>query len=567
MKLLNNLKIGMRLVLVFFLIILVVVIGNIFNITQIHKVQEKVDLIYEDHLMSIDYLIEADRDAYQSSVALIQMVSLAYNNDMARVENKISEVWENFEQVNDRYNDFNSVSYVAKNNEYVEINNTIKTNYAKLEGVTNRIIQAIKDTNVVEAHRLYANEYEVVFQAMRGAMDEFTQISLTEAENAHKESIQLSDRITNISYALSVVVLLFIVISGTLLTRSITIPLNNVVRIINNLAKGDLTQKIEENDGYNELAVLLKSVKRMNAKLYDVIESTKTGADNILKASEELSSGSQQLSQGANEQASSTEEISSSMEEMVSNIQQNTENSQQTEKISVEATSGIKKVAEAAQESLTSIRQIADKIRVVNDIAFQTNILALNAAVEAARAGEHGKGFAVVAAEVRKLAERSKVAADEIVGLSDKSVKITEEAGELMMQIIPEIEKTAKLVQEISAASIEQNSGADQINNAIQQLNQVTQQNAAASEELATSSEELSSQADQLKENISYFSVGKDVKNKKLSYNSASKATEKKNDSKKNEENIVKEKKKEKTSGIDLKMYDDKKIDDEYENF
>jgi len=169
---------------------------------------------------------------------------------------------------------------------------------------------------------------------------------------------------------------------------------------------------------------------------------------------------------------------------------------------------GMKRVKDASEESLLSIRNIAEKIAIVNDIAFQTNILALNAAVEAARAGEHGKGFAVVAAEVRKLAERSKIAAGEIEMMSKTSVNATNESAKLINEMLPEIEKTARLVQEITAASMEQNSGADQINNALQQLNQITQQNAAASEEMATGSEELSAQAEQLKETVSFFKTG-----------------------------------------------------------
>src|SRR6056297_1170692 len=170
------------------------------------------------------------------------------------------------------------------------------------------------------------------------------------------------------------------------------------------------------------------------------------------------------------------------------------------------------KMGQAGKKSLKSIQEIADKITIINDIAFQTNILALNAAVEAARGGEYGKGFAVVAAEVRKLAERSKTAADEIVELANSSVEVTKESDQLIDNLVPEIEKVAKLIQEINAASQEQNSGTDQINNAVQQLNQVTQQNAASSEELATSAEEMAGQADQLKETISYFRTGDEEK-------------------------------------------------------
>jgi methyl-accepting chemotaxis protein len=199
------------------------------------------------------------------------------------------------------------------------------------------------------------------------------------------------------------------------------------------------------------------------------------------------------------------------MEEMVANIEQNTQNAVQTDKIAITVAVDAEKVRKASQESMVSIKNIADKIKIINDIAFQTNILALNAAVEAARAGEHGRGFAVVAAEVRKLAERSKIAADEINNLSTNSVTITEESTGLLNNIIPQIEKTTRLIQEISAASKEQSSGAEQVNNAIQQLNDITQQNAAASEEMSSSAEQMTGQAEQLKELVAYFKIDKAV--------------------------------------------------------
>lgn len=295
-------------------------------------------------------------------------------------------------------------------------------------------------------------------------------------------------------------------IIGTIITRSIIRPLAKGLTFANDISNGDLTKSlaIEQKDEVGQLA---DAMKNMLTRLKDTVSSVISGSNSIASASNQISSTAQEMSQGANEQASSVEEVSSTMEEIAANIQQNTDNAGQTEKIANDANLGIKEVAERAVKAVEANKAIADKIGIVSDISFQTNILALNAAVEAARAGEHGKGFAVVAAEVRKLAERSKVAAEEVVGLAHKSLELSQGAGDVIMKVIPNIEKTTQLVQEISSASIEQNNGASQVNNAIQQLNNVTQQNAAASEELATSSEEMSSQAEQLKQIIAYFKI------------------------------------------------------------
>ncbi len=282
-------------------------------------------------------------------------------------------------------------------------------------------------------------------------------------------------------------------------------PLSNMIENVKQVSEGNLNIQIKDTNAQYELGVLSSSIKQMIDNINEVVREVKRGAENVASASSELSSTSEQLSESANEQASNVEQVSSTMEEMAANIDSNTSNAQQTELIALQVSKEINQVSVSAKESLESVHAIAGKISIINDIAFQTNILALNAAVEAARAGEHGRGFAVVAAEVRKLAERSKIAADEIVKLANHSVKVTEDAGQLMFKIIPDIEKTAKLVQEIAASSIEQNNGADQVNNAIQQLNNVTQQNASAAEEMSGNSENLAAQAEQLKEIISFF--------------------------------------------------------------
>jgi methyl-accepting chemotaxis protein len=313
-----------------------------------------------------------------------------------------------------------------------------------------------------------------------------------------------------LAFLIGFVLLLLWVISS--MTKSITYAKEAIQAV----AGGDLTVNIEVKSN-DEVGELLQYLQEMVVKLKEVISHVSLASDNIALSSGQLSSSSQLLSQGATEQAASAEEVSSSMEQMGSNISQNADNAGQTEKIALQAATSIKEGNRSVNQTVASMKQIADKIAIVGEIARQTNLLALNAAVEAARAGEHGRGFAVVAAEVRKLAERSQIAAAEIDVLSKSSVSIAEHSGKLLEQIVPDIERTAKLVQEIAASSIEQNSGAEQVNSALGQLNQVIQQNAAASEQVATSSEELTSQAEQLKDTISFFKVDTHTKRGKNS--------------------------------------------------
>ncbi len=305
-----------------------------------------------------------------------------------------------------------------------------------------------------------------------------------------------------------IIALIFASYIGFYMSRLVTRPLLKGIEFAKKMAKGDLTAEIDINQK-DEIGILATNLQLMGTRIREVISYVTSTAENMASASLELSSTSQFVSQGASEQASAAEEVSAAIEEMAANIQQNKENAKQTERIATKAESDIYNGSEKVTKTVDAIREIADKISIIGDIAFQTNILALNAAVEAARAGEHGRGFGVVAAEVGKLADRSKIAATEINKLTKTSVFNAEEAGKLMKEIVPDIQKTSRLIQDISAANLEQSSGADQINSAIQQLNMVTQQNAATSEELSTNAVELSAQAEQLQKIISFFKVGK----------------------------------------------------------
>ena len=383
----------------------------------------------------------------------------------------------------------------------------------KLEGFTNefrkqddRIRSLMLAGNAPAAAQVSADDARTVTNEIDALLAEvltLEQARLKEADvNADQDYAQT--RLVMIVVAATAV--LIAVAAAFWIAMSINRGLRNAIQSVQNVAEGDLT-RFASITSRDEIGDMLGYVNTMIERLRGVVADALAASDNVSSGSQELSSSSETLSQGATEQASAAEEASASMEQMAANIKQNADNAAQTEKIARQSSRDAETSGQAVNRAVGAMRTIAEKISIVQEIARQTDLLALNAAVEAARAGEHGKGFAVVASEVRKLAERSQAAAAEISALSGETVQVATEAGEMLGRLVPDIQKTAELVSEISAACREQDIGASQINEAIQQLDKVTQQNAGASEEMSGTSEELAAQAEELQASIAFFKV------------------------------------------------------------
>jgi methyl-accepting chemotaxis protein len=361
------------------------------------------------------------------------------------------------------------------------------------------------DSNRLQIRQI-DGEIDEQSQKISSAMSEFANSMREEAVEADAEFDTTGQETIRNSIIVGLIIFTVLVSLSLWILISVTRPLTVAIAVANQLAEGNLTAKIEVSSK-DETGQLLMAMQAMVGKLSQIIGEVRGSANALSSASEEVSATAQSMSQGASEQAASVEETSASVEQMSASINQNTENAKVTDGMASKAAREADEGGAAVRETVTAMKSIAEKIGIIDDIAYQTNLLALNAAIEAARAGEHGKGFAVVAAEVRKLAERSQVAAQEIGEVAKGSVGLAEKAGKLLDEIVPSIKKTSDLVQEISAASEEQSSGAGQINNAMEQLNKITQQSASSSEELASTAEEMSSQAEQLQQLMGFFKV------------------------------------------------------------
>jgi methyl-accepting chemotaxis protein len=412
-----------------------------------------------------------------------------------------------------------------------------------LQQISDKTIKSPADANAAMV------PFKDDIRRMDTALEEFAAKNIERMNSKEKVVTDSAARTRSTMWAVFIAGILIVLFMTITVTRSITRPILEVVSIAEKLAEGESDFEIQQS-GRDETGMLLGAMKRMIAsnnemvaaatgiasgdlrvrvtprsqrdalgsalanmieRLTEIIGEVRSGAASLTVASSQISASAQSLSQGTSEQASSVEETTSSLQEMSASITQNAENSGQMEQMAVKGTADADESAQAVKQSVEAMTKIAQKISIIEEIAYQTNLLALNAAIEAARAGEHGRGFAVVATEVRKLAERSQFAAKDIGELASSSVDVAQRSGRLLTELVPTIRKTADLVREVTAASIEQSGGVSQINRAMALVDQVTQRNASASEELASTAEEMSSQAEALQQTIAYFKTSDSV--------------------------------------------------------
>jgi methyl-accepting chemotaxis protein len=483
-----------------FIAMIVVGVAGLFGM---ERILDRMDTILADRIMPVQQLKEVN-DLYTSEARiLVDNVWAGETSwDEAKVilvakRARIEELW-------------NAYLLTFLTPEEVVLKDAVAAVKPAADKSLDRLAELIASENRGIVREYMRESYFVTVDPVYQALDDLTKYQLAEATRQTLAGQTIARQTQMVIAAISLIVILAALTIVWVFTTRMKRALSSAVQLAESVANGDLRQTVD-NTSKDEIGELLGVLNIMVLRLRDVVANVSTAARDVASGASEMSSTSEALSQGATEQASATEEASASMEEMAANIKQSAKNASDTEKMALKSASDARESGEAVARAVNAMQTIAEKILVVQEIARQTDLLALNAAVEAARAGEHGRGFAVVASEVRKLAERSQLAAGEISNLSGNTVKAAQEAGEMLEELVPDIERTSQLVAEISRASQEQDAGATQVNIAIQQLDKVTQENTAAADEMSTTAESLASQAEQLQASIRFFRVSDDV--------------------------------------------------------
>lgn len=503
MDLFRNLKLATKLGLGFFIVLLLMAIMGAVSLLEMGKVNQQSTEISTNWMPSINFVHQMNTATSDYRIAELNHVLSETPEKMAQYEKDMEAAFAQINTSRDSYEKLISSDEEAK---LLSEFNKMFEQYLEIHKQMITLSEAMKTQ---EAMVLLNGESQKLFTDFSAVLIKLVEMNVVGGDKASALGDELyssAQKFVSIMIAVSIaigVAVAVIIVRG--LMKQIGGEPAYAADVITKVSEGDLTIKVQLKAGDN--SSMLYAIGEMVTRLSQIVGEVRSAADNLSSASEEVSSTAQNMSQATSEQAASVEETSASMEEMSASVSQNTENAKITEGIASKAAVNANEGGQAVKQTVAAMKSIADKIGIIDDIAYQTNLLALNAAIEAARAGEHGRGFAVVAAEVRKLAERSQVAAQEIGEVAKSSVTLAERAGTVLDDIVPGINKTSELVQEITAASEEQSTGASQINSAMVQLNQVTQQNAASSEELAATAEEMSGQAEQLQQLISFFKV------------------------------------------------------------
>ncbi len=532
-------KIGTRIITAFGAVLAIVALLGATIFVQLNRVTALATVTKEKHVLALDAITQAEI-AQRSQIELVLRHVIATDlKSMDRIEIDLKDRLKVIDEQIKRY------EAGGVNEQERRMLETVQERRAKIRPIRARVLEFSRQQKTREAMTLVEAEYVAAVQATVDAEDALV-VHHREATQAAAADIEAASKETRTALAVGVGLALVLTVSVALLiTRSITHPLAEVVKLVKAVSEGDLSVRANVRSE-DELGQMMRDTNRMvdnlegqarvaksisegdlsaNVKvlstkdtlglaldamvdsLRSVVTEVGAAAASVASGSEQLTTSATSVSHGTSEQSASAQETTSSMEEMSASIQQNVDNARQTDRIASKAAADAKTSGESVARTVVAIRQIAARIGAIEEIARKTDLLALNAAVEAARAGEHGKGFAVVASEVRKLAERSQTAAGEIGQLTTQCVTAAEGAGQLLERLVPDIRKTAELVQDIAAACGEQATGANQVSRAMQQLDSTIQGNAAAADELASTASELSNQAVQLQDSVAFFKL------------------------------------------------------------